>query len=391
MMVKSMENKSRISYGVVLLCMIAILLFGSKLLSNDAKVVDSLSVQGMNQDKTEEPVDKLEPLEPYMIVDQDVYEADLEKANEQRIKEELKKEETKEEVTPKVEEEKETLKEEEEESNSLELAIEAVNIKNPKLSVDAKAAILMNADTKEILYNKSGLDKIQPASTAKLLTAIVAVELSDEKEEFVVGKEINLIASDSSRAYLRDGQVLSLSQILDALLLPSGNDAAYTIAANIGRKIAADDSLKPKDAVAIFVEKMNETAKEIGVVCSVFKGPDGYDAIGQYTTAYDMSLIGAAALEHEIIRETVKKPKARDLLLSGDDVTWTNSNKLVKQGSGYYYSHAIGLKTGTSGKAGRCLISAATKDGATYVSVVMDSSIEGRWQDSVDLLRYAIE
>ena len=111
MMVKSMENKSRISYGVVLLCMIAILLFGSKLLSNDAKVVDSLSVQGMNQDKTEEPVDKLEPLEPYMIVDQDVYEADLEKANEQRIKEELKKEETKEEVTPKVEEEKETLKE----------------------------------------------------------------------------------------------------------------------------------------------------------------------------------------------------------------------------------------------------------------------------------------
>ena len=271
-----------------------------------------------------------------------------------------------------------------------EEAIEAIGRAAVQMNVSANEAILMNATTKEVLFSKGGLDTIQPASTAKLLTAIVAVELSEDGEEFVVGSEIDLIAPDSSRAYLVKGQVLSLENILDALLIPSGNDAAYVIAANLGRKIAGDDSLKRKAAVGVFVDKMNEMAHEIGVVNSNFVTPDGYDADGQYTTAYDLGLVAIKALEYDEILNSVKKEKARNILLSGHDVTWYNSNKLVKQGSGYYYKYAIGLKTGTSGEAGRCLVSAAKNGEKLYVSVVMDASYEGRWQDSIDLLDYAI-
>lgn len=159
----------------------------------------------------------------------------------------------------------------------------------------------------------------------------------------------------------------------------------------MGRKLAGDDSLKAKAAVKRFLQKMNETADEIGVVHSNFLSPDGYDANGQYTTAYDMALIASKALKYDEILGTVKKAKARHILLSGEDVTWYNSNKLIKEGSGYYYKYAIGLKTGSSGEAGRCLISAAKKDEEVYISVVMDASYDGRWQDSMDLLRYGIE
>lgn len=380
-----MNKKSGISIGILLMCMAAIILFGQKRLFHADVEAENSKVQLTNVAEDQQEFDNTN--KPSMI-DADIFAKDLEQivsteaatesgesTEEENQSDELIQEELTEEELKKIREEE---------------ALEAINIKNPELTVSAKAAVLMNADSQEILFSKNALDEIQPASTAKLLTAIVAVELSGKKEKFTVGSEINLIAPDSSRAYLVRGQVLSLEQILDALLLPSGNDAAYVIAANLGRKLAGDASLKPKAAVKQFLKKMNETADEIGVVHSNFQSPDGYDAEGQYTTAYDMALIATKSLQYDEILATVKKAKTRDILLSGEDVTWYNSNKLVKEGSGYYYKYAIGLKTGSSGEAGRCLISAAKKEDDVYVSVVMDASYEGRWQDSIDLLSYAI-
>lgn len=380
-----MNKKSGISIGILLMCMAAIILFGQKRLFHADVEAENSKVQVTYVAENQQEFDNTN--KPSMI-DADIFAKDLEQfvnteaatENGESTEEESQSDElVQEELTA---EELKKIREEE--------ALEAINIKNPELTVSAKAAVLMNADSKEILFSKNALDEIQPASTAKLLTAIVAVELSSKKEKFTVGSEINLIAPDSSRAYLVQGQVLSLEQILDALLLPSGNDAAYVIAANLGRKLAGDDSLKPKAAVKQFLKKMNETADEIGVVHSNFQSPDGYDAEGQYTTAYDMALIATKSLQYDEILATVKKAKTRDILLSGEDVTWYNSNKLVKEGSGYYYKYAIGLKTGSSGEAGRCLISAAKKADDVYISVVMDASYEGRWQDSIDLLSYAI-
>lgn len=427
------NKKSGISIVVLLVCMAAIILFGQKRLFHvDVEAENSKGQEMYLAEKSE----GLENTKKPSMIDADIYTKDLElwlaeknttgsedgeslsvtaigdledgqADSEQQENEQPESERGEGETKSDGQATKETTRADEQsveeitntdgqvaeeaQKNREEEALEAVSIKNPKITVSAKAAVLMKAASKEILFSKHALDEIQPASTAKLLTAIVAVELSGKKEKFTVGSEIQLIASDSSRAYLVQGQVLSLEQILDALLLPSGNDAAYVIAANLGRKLAGDDSLKAKAAVKRFLQKMNETADEIGVVHSNFLSPDGYDANGQYTTAYDMALIASKALKYDEILGTVKKAKARHILLSGEDVTWYNSNKLIKEGSGYYYKYAIGLKTGSSGEAGRCLISAAKKDEEVYISVVMDASYDGRWQDSMDLLRYGIE
>ena len=389
-----MRKKSGITMGIVITCMAAIIIFGRIILGPfDSQTAVAEIYDENNTIKGDKPDSSHKDM---TLAAQDTYQEDMAGQAEDKQTIAVQPEDKKKEgirLDQKAQQlaiREEKARKKQLHQEQMEQARKKIDVKNPSIEVSAKAAALYDPVHGRFIYTKNALDKIQPASTAKLLTAITAIELGGSKQKFKVGSEIQLIASDSSRAYLVKGQVLSLDQILDALLLPSGNDAAYVIAANMGRKIADAPKLKDKQAVKRFVEAMNKKAEEIGVVHSNFVTPDGYDAEKQYTTAYDMALIGAKALDYEEILETVKKPRARDILLSGEDVTWTNSNRLIKKGSGYYYSYAIGLKTGTSGEAGRCLVSAAEKKGRKYVSVVMDASMEGRWQDSVNLLRYGI-
>ncbi|MDF2537866.1 MAG: putative rane protein [Herbinix sp.] len=266
-----------------------------------------------------------------------------------------------------------------------------LDINNPDLSITAKAAILFDADTKEVLYYKNAVEPIFPASTAKLLTSLVALDWCSLDEQITVGDEITLKATDASTAYLNQGDVLTLRNLLEAILLPSGNDAAFVAAAYIGRKSLKNPNAPKVDAVVEFSRMMNEKAAELGVKNSCFKTPDGYDAIGQYTTAYDMGMIGLAAVGNETICDIVKKSKSRNVFVSGEDVTWYNTNDLISKNSGRYYPYAIGLKTGTSTMAGKCLISAARKDGKEVLCVIMNSDSSGRWEDSADLLKYGLQ
>ena len=266
----------------------------------------------------------------------------------------------------------------------------AFDFSNPDLSVDAEAAILFDAETKEIIYYKNALQAVFPASTAKLLTALVALDRCTEDEEVTIGDEITMIGSGSTTAYLKQGQILTIRNLLAGMLLPSGNDAAYAIAAYVGRKSLQDTEATKEEAVAEFVRLMNLEAKTHGVKNSCFKTPDGYDAIGQYTTAYDMGLIGVAAADNELIVEVTDQGKDRNIFPSGEDITWYNTNKLVKQGYEQYYSKAIGLKTGTSTMAGRCLVAAAEEDGRKVVCAILDSSSSGRWGDAIALLKYGL-
>ncbi len=266
----------------------------------------------------------------------------------------------------------------------------ALNIVNPSIDLVAEAAILFDADTKEVLFHKNPTMAEFPASTTKLLTSIVALEWCSLKEEVTVGAEVGMIASDSSIAGLWKGQVLTIRNLLEGMLLPSGNDAAYVVAAYVGRKSLKNEKATKEEAVLEFTRLMNQKAKELGVKNSCFKTPDGYDAIGQYVTAYDMGLIGIAAAENEIILEISQKSSSRNIFVSGDDVTWNNTNRLINKYSGQYYSCAIGLKTGSSTMAGRCLVSAAEKDGQKVVCVILDSTSSGRWEDSIELLKYGL-
>ncbi len=267
----------------------------------------------------------------------------------------------------------------------------ALDISNPSIKIDAKAAILFDADTQKILYYKNPVQAVFPASTLKLLTSLVALSWCSVEEQVTIGDEIKLIASDSTRACLKKGEVLTLRNLLEAMLLPSGNDAAYAVAAYVGRKSLNNPDATREEAVSEFIRLMNEYAKRLGVKNSCFKTPDGYDAIGQYTTAYDMGLIGMAAAENNVILEVTKKSSSRNSFVSGQDITWNNTNKLIARYSGEYYSPAIGLKTGTSTMAGRCLISAACKNGRKVVCVIMNSSIAGRWEDAIKLLKYGLK
>lgn len=254
------------------------------------------------------------------------------------------------------------------------------------LNIIAANAIVVNKDTDALLYQKNGTDRIAPASTAKMITALTVLEYCSPEEEMRVGAEIEMIHSDSSTAWLMKGDTLTVRQLLIALMLPSGNDAAYTLAVNTGKTIAGDNSLSNQQAIKIFMDKVNKKARELGVTDSNFVVPDGYDAEGQYTTAYDLAIIAKACLENPIISEIVASNTSYEKWPNGREVTYNNSNELLDPNSPYYRPEVIGLKTGTSSLGGACIVSAAVIDGETYICVVMGSTKESRFQDSVDIL-----
>ena len=172
-------------------------------------------------------------------------------------------------------------------------------------NLTAQNAVLIDEETGEILYEKKSYTKCYPASTTKLLTALVALDYAHADEIITVGDEANLAAPDSSKAGIRYGEQLSLEQLLNSLLIPSGNDAAYTIAAYIGRKASGGKALSERDAVDHFCNLMTAKAKKLGARDSNFTNPDGYQDEAHYTTSYDMALIAKEAMTHAEIRNIV--------------------------------------------------------------------------------------
>lgn len=257
------------------------------------------------------------------------------------------------------------------------------DVESISIDIMAANAYVINVDTNSVLYEKNSNERIAPASTAKILAALTALDYCALEDTFTVGSEIDLIASDSSKAGLNNGDTLTFRQLLAALLLPSGNDAAYTLAVNAGRIIAGDNSLNSKQAIKLFVDAMNNKAKEAGATSSNFVTPDGYDADGQYTTAVDLAQIAKVCLDNDVLSEITSSYKIYDTLTNGREIVYSNTNELLNPNSQYYYSNAIGLKTGTTGNAGSCLISAATINEQTYICVVMGSSAGVRFSDSL--------
>lgn len=254
------------------------------------------------------------------------------------------------------------------------------------VNITAANAIVINADTNETLYQKNGTDKIAPASTAKMITALTVLDYCSPDDEMRVGAEIELIHDDSSRAWLMQGDTLTVRQLLVALMLPSGNDAAYTLAVNTGKKIAGDQGLSNAQAIDVFMDKANEKAEALGAENSNFVVPDGYDADGQYTTAYDLAVIAKACLDDPCISEIAASDSSYERWPNGREVTYSNTNELLNPDSRYYRPEVIGLKTGTSSLGGACIVSAAVINGNTYICAVMGSTENDRFRDSIDII-----
>jgi D-alanyl-D-alanine carboxypeptidase/glycopeptide antibiotics resistance protein len=256
---------------------------------------------------------------------------------------------------------------------------------------EANSIFLMDANDGTVIYSKNSDEKIAPASTAKMLTALTVISVCDPQETVTVGDEINYVAADASRAGLRVGNVLTIKQLLEGLMLPSGNDAAYVLAVYTGRKIAEKPLLASKEAISLFLNKMNEAASEAGAKHTNILSPDGYDVEGQYTTAHDLARIAERVMNSDwagyLLKKIVRQSSIRECFSDGTDITWHNSNQLLKPNSEFYYENAIGLKTGSTDQAGKCLVSAAEIKNKLYIAVVMGASDNGRYEDTIKLYK----
>lgn len=256
---------------------------------------------------------------------------------------------------------------------------------NSSLNIEGNAAILIDAESGEVLFAKNEQQKIYPASTTKLLTALVVLEHSEPDESVIVGEEVHFRTEGEARAGLFEGQVLTVEQLLSAMLLQSGNDAARTLATHIAEKVN-DQKLATAIALDTFAQLMNQKAKEIGAHNSQFVNPHGLHDEGHYSTAEDIVKIALAAKGHDMIEKIVSLPS-----YTTDTHTYTNRNQLLNPHSDYYYEYATGLKTGFTSQAGYCLASSAEKDGTKVIAVVVQSGKEAIWSDSLALLEYGLE
>ena len=202
-----------------------------------------------------------------------------------------------------------------------------------------------------------GDDKLYPASITKLLTVHVLLSAMDPADKVNVGDAMSLVQEDSSLAGLKEGDTLTVEQLIAAMMLPSGNDAAQVAAAAAGRKLAGDSSLSASSAVQVFVKEMNAQAQALGMANSHFENPDGFHHENHYTTMNDLVILCKAVLANEtVLKYTSMASDA--VVLSDRTLEWDNTNYLLHSGEETYLSNTIGLKTGYTSAAGSCLVSA---------------------------------
>ncbi len=236
----------------------------------------------------------------------------------------------------------------------------------PSLSVSAKSAILIEAVSGEVIYSKNPDERLPMASTTKIMTALLAIESCDISKTVSVSPEA--VGVEGSSVYLYPGERLTLEDLLYAMMLESANDAAAAIAIEVG------------GSVENFAEMMNKKALEMGLKDTHFNNPHGLDGETHYTTARELAMITRRAFSNETFRKIASTRKKTIPLNETQGVRMlVNHNKLLKN-----YDGAVGVKTGFTKKSGRCLVSAAERDGLTLIAVTL--SAPNDWQDHTSML-----
>lgn len=234
--------------------------------------------------------------------------------------------------------------------------------------INAQAAVVVEESSGRVLYEKNANQKRSIASTTKIMTAIVALENADVDEEVIISKRAAGIGG--SAIGLQSGQKFTLREMLYALLMASANDAAIAIAEHIG------------GTVEDFSKMMNIKAASLGMDRSNFVSPHGLDRDNQYSTAYDMALITIEALKNPLFAEIVS---TKSSYIPGHNLY--NTNELLGSCPG-----VDGVKTGYTGKAGRCLVTTVKRGDMRLISVVLGSPTNtARANASRDLIDYCYE
>ena len=238
-------------------------------------------------------------------------------------------------------------------------------------SLSAQSAILIEAHGGKVLFEKNARKKMGMASTTKIMTALVVAQSCDTNERVVIDERA--VGIEGSSIYMRTGEILTVEQLLYALLLASANDAAVALALHVS------------DSVEAFAVKMNDYAAKLGLCDTHFVNPHGLYDDAHYTTAYDLSLIAKAALENETLKKIASTYKTTIPSSDGTGVrVLVNHNKMLR-----LYDGTIGVKTGFTKKTGRTLVSAAERDGLTLIAVTLNAPSD--WNDHTIMLDHGFE
>lgn len=240
---------------------------------------------------------------------------------------------------------------------------------NTSPAIYAEAACLINAGTKQIIYEKQADIRMYPASTTKIMTLMVALKRGDLDSTVTV--DADAAGCEGSSLYLNEGDKLTLRNLLEGMMLVSGNDAAEAAAKHIG------------GSRETFIEWMNNEAVKAGTSDTNFTNPHGLPDNNHYTTARDLALITASAYTVPGFALIVSSPE-KIIRVSDESRQVTNTNKLL-----WHYRGANGVKTGYTNAAGCCLVAAAKRDDVQLVAVILNS--DERWEDAAKLLDYGFQ
>ena len=247
----------------------------------------------------------------------------------------------------------------------------------------ALSAILISADTGEVIFDKDPDELRYPASTTKILTVLLAIENVPDLDQMVtVSDYAVMLPDDSSTMGLQAGEELPFIDVLYGTILLSGNDGANVIAETVSGSVPA------------FVDLMNRTAEAYGCENTHFTNPHGLHDDYHYSTARDLALIAREAMKNETFRKIVStteyhisrtnKQRARTISVKNPYLREDGSENLKK----YYFTYATGIKTGTTSSAGYCFVGSAEKDGVSLISVVLFTGNRARWADTIKLMNY---
>lgn len=253
------------------------------------------------------------------------------------------------------------------------ILISSVNAE--ELVKGAKSAILIEASTGEVLYEMNADEALAPASMTKIMTLLLTMEAIEKGQ---IGLEDNVLVSErassmgGSQVFLEAGSEYTLDEIIKAVCIASGNDAAVVLAESIG------------GSVENFVDMMNNRAKELGLTSTHFVNVYGLDADGHLSSARDMSKMARELIKHDLILQYSSIYEEYLKKKDGSSLWMVNTNKLVR-----FYQGVDGLKTGYTGNAGYCLTATGKWKGMRLISVVMgEESHDTRTNDTVSLLNY---
>lgn len=239
----------------------------------------------------------------------------------------------------------------------------SISAEAPTISVSSRAAVLYEPTSGRTLFEKEAHTALPMASTTKLMTALLAAEHTSWEQTVTVTEQA--VRVEGSSLGLRAGDTLTVRDLVTGLLLESGNDAANVVALSICGSLEE------------FAVLMNEKAAQLGMTDSRFVTPSGLDAEGHGASAYDMALLAAEVLKNPVLAE-ICAMKTASIRINGVRITVNNHNRLLKT-----YPDAIGMKTGYTDAAGKCLVSAARRDGVVLIAVTLNGG--DYWNDHTAL------